>query len=174
MARQVRRIITGHNAQGRSIIIADENLPARPAADAPLRVGLWLTDRAPASNRGNDNPVPDGVIDRTPPEHRGGSVFRIVEFPPDKKRAPQSPQEMAKRGMEVTPERTARHPGFHRTNTVDYALCLEGEIWALLDEGETLMRAGDVMIQRGTYHAWSNRSERAAVMAFVLIDAEPV
>ncbi|HUY20188.1 MAG TPA: cupin domain-containing protein [Candidatus Binataceae bacterium] len=173
MARQVRRIVTGHNAQGRSIIVADEKLPAHPAADAPLRVGLWLTDRAPASNRGNENPVPDGVIDKTPPQHRGGSVFRIVEFPPDKGRRPQSPEEMMKRDMEVTPERTARHPGFHRTNTVDYALCLEGEIWALLDEGETLMCAGDVMIQRGTYHAWSNRSERPAVVAFVLIDADP-
>ena len=52
MARQVRRIVTGHNAEGRSRIIADEYLPAHPAADAPLRVGLWLTDRAPASNRG--------------------------------------------------------------------------------------------------------------------------
>lgn len=172
MARQVRRIVTGHNAEGRSIIIADEKLPARPAPGAPLRVGLWLTDRAPASNRGNENPVPDGVIERTPPEHRGGSVFRIVELPPDKDRH-QSPQDMARRGMEVTPERTARHPGFHRTNTVDYALCLEGEIWALLDEEETLMRAGDVMIQRGTYHAWANRSERPAVMAFILIDADP-
>jgi naringenin degradation protein FdeH len=174
MARQVRRIITGHNAEGRSIIIADEYLPARPAPDAPLRVGLWLTDRAPASNRGNENPVPDGVIDKTPPEHRGGSVFRIVEFPPDTGRRPQSPEEMMKRGMEVTPERTARHPGFYRTSTVDYAICLEGEIWSLLDEGETLMRAGDVMIQRGTYHAWSNRSERPAVMAFILIDADAV
>jgi len=172
MASQVRRIVTGHNAEGRSRIIADEYLPANPAAGAPLRVGLWLTDRAPASNRGNDDPVPDGVIDEIPPQHRGGSVFRIAEFLPDKE-LHRSPQEMARRGVEITPERSARHPGFHRTNTVDYAICLKGEIWALFDEGETLMRAGDVMIQRGTYHAWSNRGERPAVMAFVLIDADP-
>jgi quercetin dioxygenase-like cupin family protein len=99
-------------------------------------------------------------------------VFRIAEFLPDKE-LQRSPQEMARRGVEITPERSARHPGFHRTNTVDYAICLEGEIWALFDEGETLMRAGDVMIQRGTYHAWSNRGERPAVMAFILIDADP-
>ncbi len=174
MARQVRRIVTGHNSQGRSIIVSDQLMPANPAPDAPMRAGLWITDRAPASNRGNEDPVPDGVIEKTPPQHRGGSVFRIVEFPPDKSRQPATPEEMKKRDMEVTPERTAIHPGFHRTNTVDYAICLEGEIWAMLDEAETLMRAGDVMIQRGTYHAWSNRSDRPAVMAFVLIDAEPI
>jgi uncharacterized cupin superfamily protein len=58
----------------------------------------------------------------------------------------------------------------HRTETVDYAIMLEGEIYALMDEGETLLRAGDVLIQRGTNHAWANRSERTARIAFVLID----
>ena len=173
MARQVRRIITGHNTHGRSMIIADGYMPEKPAPGAPLQAGLWLTDRGPASNRDNQNPVPDGVIDKIAPQHRGGTVFRIVEIPPDRDRR-LNPEELARRGVEVTPERSARHPGFHRTNTVDYAICLEGEIWAVLDEGETLMRAGDVMIQRGTYHAWSNRSDRSARMAFILIDAEPL
>ena len=59
-------------------------------------------------------------------------------------------------------------------DTVDYAICLEGEIWAVLDEGETLMRAGDVLIQRGTYHAWSNRSDRVCRVAFILVDATPL
>jgi len=62
----------------------------------------------------------------------------------------------------------------HATDTVDYAICLEGEIWAVLDEGETLMRRGDVPIQRGAYHAWSNRSAEVCRIAFVLIDAEPL
>ena len=57
---------------------------------------------------------------------------------------------------------------------MDYAICLEGEIWAVLDEDETLMRPGDVLIQRGTFHAWSNRSDRVSRMAFILIDAEPL
>ena len=61
----------------------------------------------------------------------------------------------------------------HKTETVDYAIVLEGEIWSVMDEGETLMRAGDVLIQRGTNHAWANRSSRTARIAFVLIDAEP-
>jgi hypothetical protein len=173
MARHVRRIVTGHNALGRSLIIADELIPANPAPDSPLRAGLWLTNRAPASNRGNENPVRNGLTEKIAPQHHGGSVFRIVEFPPDKRRRP-DPQDLVRRGAEVDPERSARHPGFHRTNTIDYAICLGGEIWAMLDEGETLMRAGDVMIQRGTYHAWSNRSDKPARMAFILIDAEPL
>jgi uncharacterized cupin superfamily protein len=62
------------------------------------------------------------------------------------------------------------HPGMHRTETLDYAIVLEGEIYAVMDESETLLRAGDVLIQRGTNHAWANRSERTARIAFVLID----
>jgi quercetin dioxygenase-like cupin family protein len=64
----------------------------------------------------------------------------------------------------------ARHPAMHRTRSVDYGIVLEGEIWLILDEEETLLRAGDVCIQRATNHAWSNRSDRRCVMAFVLLD----
>ena len=63
---------------------------------------------------------------------------------------------------------------FHKTNTVDYAIVLEGEIWAMLDEGQTLMHAGDVLIQRRTNHSWSNRSSENCRIAFILLDAEPV
>ena len=58
----------------------------------------------------------------------------------------------------------------HRTETVDYAIVLEGEIWAVMDEDETLLRAGDILVQRGTSHAWANRSSKTARIAFVLID----
>jgi len=67
-------------------------------------------------------------------------------------------------------KRDGKHPGMHTTDTVDYAIVLEGEIWAVMDEDETLMRAGDVLIQRGTNHAWANRSDKTARIAFVLID----
>ena len=70
-------------------------------------------------------------------------------------------------------ERDGKHPGIHRTATVDYAIVLEGEIYAVMDEDETLMRAGDVLIQRGTNHAWANRSTTTARIAFVLIDGKP-
>ena len=68
----------------------------------------------------------------------------------------------------------ARHAGFHKTDTIDYAIVIEGEIVALMDEGEKLMKQGDVLIQRGTNHAWANRTDKPARVAFILIDAKPV
>ena len=174
MPGKVRRIVTGVNAAGRSFILSDTMFPtAAVAPGSPVRTGLWATTAAPSSNDGAHDPVPDGVIMQTPPAHRGGTVVRLTDIVPDKERA-YSPDELRRRNCKTTPERSARHPGFHATDTVDYAVCLEGEVWAVLDEDETLMRPGDVLIQRGTYHAWSNRSDRICRMLFVLIDAEPL
>ena len=174
MPGKVRRIVTGVNASGRSCILSDTRLPTAEVAPGDLvRAGLWMTTSAPASNKGTDDPVPDGVILRTPPPHRGGSVIRITDIAPDSRRA-YDPDELRRRGCKTTSDRSRRHPGFHATDTVDYAICLEGEVWAVLDEDETLMRPGDVLIQRGTYHAWSNRSDRPCRMLFILIDAEPL
>ena len=173
MPGTVRRIVTAVNDAGRSYILSDSRFPAGDVAPGqPVRVGLWTTGPRP-SNEGTQDPVPDGVIVRTPPALRGGSVVRITDIPPDAAR-PADPDDLRRRGCKTTPDRSARHPGFHATDTVDYAICLEGEVWAVLDDGETLMRAGDVLIQRGTYHAWSNRSDRICRMAFILIDAEPL
>ena len=174
MPGKVRRIVTGVNAAGRSCILSDTRFPAGDVAPAqPVRVGLWTTDSAPASNTETHDPVPDGVIMRTPPDHRGGTVVRITDIQPDKQHV-YDPEDLRRRRCKTTPDRSAKHPGFHATDTVDYAICLEGEVWAVLDEDETLMRPGDVLIQRGTYHAWSNRSDRICRMAFILIDAEPL
>ena len=174
MPGKVRRIVTAVNSAGRSYIHSDAMMPtAAVAPGEPVRAGLWITQSAPASNVGVHDPVPDGVIPKIPPADPGGTVLRIIDFVPDGVQQP-DPHELERRGARTSPERSAKHPGFHVTDTVDYAICLEGEIYAVLDEGETLMRPGDVMIQRGTYHAWSNRSGRPCRMAFVLIDADPL
>ncbi len=174
MPGKVRRIVTGVNDAGRSYIVSDTSLPTGDVPSGePVRAGLWITDSAPASNEGTADPVPDGVINKIAPPGRGGSVIRIVDMLPESVRRG-SPEELARRGAKTTPDRSAKHPGFHMTDTIDYAVCLEGEVHALLDEGETLMRPGDVLIQRGTYHAWSNRSDKPCRMLFVLIDAEPL
>jgi quercetin dioxygenase-like cupin family protein len=76
-------------------------------------------------------------------------------------------------GHAMDPDAT-RHPGMHKTDTVDYAIVLTGEIWALLDDDETLLRAGDTLVQRGTNHAWSNRGDRACLVAFILVSAGPL
>jgi hypothetical protein len=133
---------------------------------------MWVTDVIPVSNEGDQNTCPDGNTANIPPP-ANGTVIRITDILPD---APvhADPSEMIARGAQIDPERSKKHPGFHRTDMIDYAIVLEGEVWAVMDEGETLMKAGDVLIQRGTYHAWSNRSDKPCRMAFVLVDAHPV
>jgi mannose-6-phosphate isomerase-like protein (cupin superfamily) len=104
-------------------------------------------------------------------------VFRIIEYPPDTERLPAILREHALPDTSgrnaATDGNNPRHPGFHKTNTTDYAIVLVGEIYAMMDDGEVLLKAGDVLVQRGTNHAWSNRTQQAAVVAFVLIDAHP-
>jgi len=172
MPKPVRRIVTGHNAKGRSVFIEDGWAPhvVNRSPGAAEVTELWVTSTTPADNRGGGDPIP-GSFQIPPPGN--GSVFRIVEYPPDGERiaalwrAQGDPSDTLYRP-------TARHPGFHKTATIDYAIVLAGEIFALMDEGEALLKPGDVLIQRGTNHAWSNRTDRPATVAFVLIEAEPV
>ena len=134
---------------------------------------LWETRSAPADN--------SGARDAAEHERRiapvgAGTVFRIIEYPPDSVRlktlAPDS--FFPEMGAQAADKAQRRHPGMHKTNTVDYAIVLSGEIYAVLDESEVLLRAGDCLVQRGTRHAWSNRTEKPCVIAFVLVAAKPV
>ncbi|HYQ93937.1 MAG TPA: cupin domain-containing protein, partial [Burkholderiales bacterium] len=97
-------------------------------------------------------------------------------YPPDSVRlktlAPDS--FFAEMGAQAAGPAHRRHPGMHRTHTLDYCVVLSGEIYAMLDEGEVLLRAGDCLVQRGTRHAWSNRTEEPCVVAFVLVAAKPL
>jgi quercetin dioxygenase-like cupin family protein len=172
MPKAVRRVVTGHTPDGQATIIMDGPAPqvnqgADPDGGSTV---LWVTDRSPASNAGGADAAPAGLRLPVPPPSPGGTVFRIVDFLPSSR---SSPSATALSGVHHTPERTQRHPGFHQTDTVDYALVLEGEVWAVLDNTETLLKAGDVLIQRGTFHAWDNRSDHVCRIAFVLVDAEP-
>jgi quercetin dioxygenase-like cupin family protein len=174
MPRPVRRVVTGVTPQGKSTIVMDGPAPqvsqgADPEGGSTV---LWVTSSAPASNAGDADAAPAGVRNPVPPKDRGGTILRIVDFLPSSRVTPAPATALA--GVHHTEDRSAKHPGFHMTDTVDYALVLEGEVWAVLDETETLLRAGDVLIQRGTYHAWDNRSDRVCRIAFVLIDAEPL
>ena len=172
----IRRIVTADDAQGRSRIAEDAPAQAvRTVAERPgyRAVNVWRTSQTPP---------PVGEMD-TVEKHEGilppknGSILRIIDFPPEVA----DPEERRRRiqatfGTMFTDaqhdKREGAHPGMHRTDTVDYAIVLEGEIWSVMDEGETLMRAGDVLIQRGTNHAWANRSQKTARIAFVLIDGK--
>ena len=178
MTKPVRRVVTGHNAQGKSVFVIDDASPHvfRRRPGSAVVTELWETRVTPADNRGSDDAI-DRAFRLPPP--RNGSVFRIIEYPPDKERLAALASERASRddgsGHSAAFDRASpRHPGFHKTSSVDYAIVLAGEIHALMDEGEVLLKAGDVLIQRGTNHAWSNRTDAPAYVAFVLIDAEPV
>jgi quercetin dioxygenase-like cupin family protein len=173
MIKPIRRVVTGHDARGRSVIVSDGpsphvlTIPGRP--DFAL-TNLWITDGAPASNAGDTDAAARPVV--LEPK-RNGTIFRVVEFPPDQ--APggfDRAAAFAAMGADHAMDPDAsRHPGMHKTDTLDYALVLSGEIWALMDEGETLLRAGDTLVQRGTNHAWSNRSDRPCLVAFILVSA---
>ena len=178
MSRPIRRVVTGHNAQGKSIFIEDRASPhASSRGTGSVTVTeLWETRASPADNRGNADPI-DHPFRLMPPKN--GTVFRIIAYPPDKLRLPALAHETTQPDdgsgrMAARDRGSPRHPGFHKTNSVDYAIVLSGEIYAMMDEGEVLLKTGDVLIQRGTNHAWSNRTDEPAYLAFVLIDAEPL
>lgn len=176
--RAIRRVVTGHDAAGNSCIVDDSaaktvrTLDIRPGFQS---VNLWCTLAAPPSV---DEPDLIGAHVGVSPPPRG-TVLRIIDLPPE----PSDPQDL-RRMISATfgtlfqdahrdeAEAPKRHPGMHRTTSIDYALILEGEVFAVLDTEETLLKAGDVLIQRGTNHAWANRSDRVCRIAFILIDAD--
>ena len=173
----IRRIVTADDAQGRSRIAEDAPAAAVRAVEGRpgyRAVNVWRTEAVPAPIEAPDSVMQHkGIL----PSGNGGSILRIIDFPPEAS----DPAER-KRQIQATfggifsdahhDKREGAHPGMHRTDTVDYAIILDGEIWAVMDEGETLMRAGDVLIQRGTNHAWANRSDGFARICFVLIDGK--
>jgi hypothetical protein len=179
--RRFRRIVTGHDAIGRSIIISDATSPhIMPIMDQPnfAVTDFWKTASTPADNAGNTAADPCGLpIQVAPPT--GGSVFRVVQFPPDEDWAAKAEAMGGSVPIDATAQSASkggpvRHAHMHRTRSIDYAIVLSGEIWAVMDEGETKLTAGDMLIQRGTNHAWANRSNAPCVVAFVLIDAQPL
>jgi quercetin dioxygenase-like cupin family protein len=173
----IRRVITGHDETGKAVVISDEEASniVQPAHRPGVAIhNLWCVDSAPAKIFGPEDTTKE-TIGLLPPDN--GSVFRIIEFPPEKAWIHNIDESAAKNawasiGAEhvgVTSGKPA-HPLMHRTETVDFALCLGGEIHMVLDESEVLIKEGDVVIQRGTNHAWSNRTNAICKMMFVLID----
>jgi len=148
MSLTIRRVVTGHDAQGRAKVEIDETaknlISNRRGASSCV---LWSTKGFPVDNDGFDDPTA-GAFKTTV---AGGTVFRIVRYEPD-----------------VTPRN-------HRTDSIDYAVVMVGEIDMELDDGIVVhLKAGDVLVQRGTIHNWVNRGKEDCIIAFVLIDAKPV
>lgn len=148
MSLQVRRVVTGHNAAGRAIVEVDE-IARNVISNRPGASScvVWSTKGFPVDNDGFEDPTTGSF--KTTVE--GGTVFRIVRYEPG-----------------VSPRN-------HRTDSIDYAVVMSGEIDMELDDGVVVtLHAGDLLVQRGTIHNWVNRTKEVCVIAFVLISGKPV
>ena len=176
----IRRIVTGFDASGTSVFIEDDVAPFKrnPARPEHRSWPVWATGRLPVPV---DDPDHGGEVHGIMPPP-GGSVLKIVDIAPE----PTDPAERERslvntrervRSAGLNPEPGVRrnpdgpHPGMHETDSIDYAIVLSGEVYAIMEKGEKLMKTGDVLIQRGTNHAWSNRSAEYCRIAFVLVEA---
>jgi hypothetical protein len=134
---------------------------------------LWETTGAPASNQGHADAAVRPVRLEPP---KNGTILRIVEFPPDSawRGATDGKAGFKAIGAGHAQDRHSSDPMMHKTSTVDYIIVLKGEITAIMETGEKLLRAGDVLVQRGTNHSWSVRGNEPCIVAAVLVSAKPV
>lgn len=171
MTRQFRRVITGHNERGKSVVLAERS---------PVEFGtlheMWVTDGARA-NGAVEDAVEGRLVGLEPPERGTRFLFFTVD-PDDPALDSEALEKRVARGFEAIgaahcrPD-TSRSPHMHQTRTVDYVIVLEGVVTLLLDQDEVELKPFDVVIQRGTNHAWINKGGETALLAAVLIDAEP-
>jgi quercetin dioxygenase-like cupin family protein len=143
MTFQVRRVVTGHDGSGKAIITIDDNLPGVSMRSGVSACVAWTSEDFPVDNNGDV----DEAKRKTGTTHANGTVFRIIEF---------------------APGNGGRN---HRTDSIDYAVVMAGEIEMDIDGAEVHLKAGDVIVQRGTIHNWINRGTEPCVIAFVLIAA---
>jgi len=143
-----RRIVTGHGADDKTVVLSDGDATNHKfPSDKITSTLMWSTDRAPTQLYGDEDEG-NRILGSSPPPN--GSRFTMMEFQPG----------------------NGAH--MHRTDTVDYVICIAGQIDMFLDDAQFVtLHAGDVLIQRGTYHAWANRSDRPCRLAVVLLDASP-
>ena len=146
MTFQVRRVVTGHDANGKAIVTIDDTVPINSARPGVTTAVAWTSEGFPVDNNGGA----DEGKRQTGTTHDNGTVFRIIEFAP------------------------GNGPRNHRTDSIDYACILFGEIDMDLDGEEVHLKAGDVIVQRGTIHNWINNGSVPCIIAFALIAAKPV
>lgn len=173
----VRRIVTGHDDQGRAVVTEAGPVPNVVRLDhIPGTVfhEIWSTAATPALVGNGPDPTL-GPLTLSPPAN--GTRIRIVDIPPDTEEFLQQGAARMRRAFEQIGEAAAStvsddspHPLMHRTESVDYGIVIEGELTLILDDAEVALRPGSVVVQRGTNHAWANRSQHTCRILFVLID----
>ena len=173
MTKAVRRVVTGHHADGRSTVVFDgaaPNVRQRKAGNASTL--LWVTDETPADvSSAKDRAAREIGV----PPPRRGTIFRVAEFPPGVGGEVRDNETVLRDfgiGPDVKRGHPQRHPAIHRTRSLDYVVVLEGEIDLLLDDRDLRLKAGDVIVQQATNHAWINRGAATCRLAMVFVDAE--
>ncbi len=174
----VRRVVTGHDENGKAIVVSDGPAPfeiTNPHRPGYVSTDIWRTNATPAPIAAR--PAEPTLGPRRQMPAPNGTVMRVNRIMPEtddiRRMTPeQSRQLFAALGNEQasTFGKNGRHPLMHRTQTIDYVVILSGEICCVLDDSEVLLKAGDMLIQCGTNHAWSNRSNAPCDILFVLID----
>lgn len=176
MGQKIRRIVTGHDDKGKAIIMINDL--ASNSTEIKGWPGLWVTElwttnETPADNKGTTDrgarpmrhdPVPNGTI------------FRVVEIPPESKTQgidAKAAFEHLGSANKPRAEDSAKHASMHKTKSIDYLVVISGEMWMAMEEGEVLLHPGDCIVQRGTNHAWVNKSDKPCLLAAILIDANP-
>jgi len=175
----VRRVVTGHDADGKAIVLSDGPAPfvhINPH-NTQSSTDIWRTDDMPATVSAAPDEPTLGPRRQLPTPY--GTVVRINRFAPEPPEVRAMTPEQARAAFAAlgneggsTFGRGGRHPMMHRTETIDYAVILKGEITMLLDDADVHLKAGDVVVQVGTNHAWSNRSDEVCEVLFVLIDGK--
>lgn len=178
MPRDIRRVITGHDENGNSIVAIDEVMTPdlghvlTPEGQPNVRLSdVWVSSDVPDDNAGSADTVGESVTLEPP---AGGAVFRTLEIPPDSRRNFDTMKKYFEQMGAGERLDGQKHPGMHKTNSVDYLIVVSGEVWLILDEEEVHLKTGDVCVQRGTLHAWSNRTEEPCLLAGILLDAKPL
>ena len=173
---EFKRVVTGHDQQGQAIVASNGPTPnVFPLSSVPGTVfhELWNSSTSPALLDNASDPSSKPLQLSPGPQ---GSVIRVVDIPPDSVQNQVSDENAAAVFAEIgqshagTGQGSTRHKLMHRTETLDYGIVTEGEVWLVLDEEEVHLKRGDVVVQRGTNHAWSNRTEAMARMVFILLD----
>ncbi|WP_043310438.1 cupin domain-containing protein [Pseudomonas sp. ML96] len=171
-----KRVVTGHDAQGVAVVAMSGETPNNfPLKAIPGTVfyEVWKSHTSPAPLNNDDDPTNSPL--QLSPELQG-SVIRVVDIPPDSVQNQISAEDAAAAFSEIgeshagTGKSDSKHKLMHRTETLDYGVVTEGEVWLVLDGEEVHLKRGDIVVQRGTNHAWSNRTEAMARMVFILLD----
>jgi mannose-6-phosphate isomerase-like protein (cupin superfamily) len=181
MSKPFRRIVTGHDSAGKATIQSAAP-PTRVQVigngEGPTFYEVWNTRETPALiDRASGEPF-EAQLTLAPPKH--GTRIRVLDIPPETESISRVDQTQAQAlfaeigAVDASTHAGSgtRHPHMHRTQTIDYGIVLEGEITLLVDDGEVVVQAGDIVVQRGTNHAWANRSGRPCRIAFILIDGQ--